>query len=69
MSKKRRIELPGNLGKLLIPKDSDVNKLREKYPEEKYTLTSVTADGNPLGFLLKKVEKKKAKPCKKCGTK
>lgn len=64
MSKKSGIKLPGKQGRLLISKDAD--KLKKKYPEGKYTLTSViTADGAPVGFLLQKVKTKK---CVTCGS-
>jgi putative transposon-encoded protein len=54
---KRRIKLPGKKGKLLLPKNGDLEKLRAKYPEDKFSLTAVTADGTPLGFLLQKIKK------------
>lgn len=47
---KRQIKLPGKLGKLLIPKDGDIEKLKKKYPDDKFSLTTViTSDGKPVG--------------------
>lgn len=64
---KRRIWLPNKLGRLLVPKNADMDKLKKKYPEDKFSLTTVlTSEGTPIGFLLKKI-KKKAEPCPTCG--
>lgn len=66
MNKKRRIKLPDRLGKLLVPKKgSKIEKLQKRYSEDEFSLTSVmTSDGEPLGFLLRKLDKTK-KPVKK----
>lgn len=56
VKKSRKIKLPGKMGKLLLPKNGDIDKLKERYPEDKFSLTSViTSDGKPLGFLLQKI--------------
>jgi hypothetical protein len=63
VKKSRRFNLPNKMGKLLIPKNADAKKLKEKYPEDQFTVTSViTSDGKPLGFLVKKLN-----PCPTCG--
>ena len=55
---KRKIKLPDNLGKLLIPKKSSIEKMQKRYPEKKYSVVVVTtADGKPLGFLVNKINK------------
>ena len=58
MKKRRRIKLPGGLGRLLIPKNGNAEKLKKRYPEKKYSLTAVvTTDGQPIGFLAKRIKK------------
>lgn len=60
VSKKRKIKLPDNLGKLLLPKDGNIEKLKKRYSgKKKFSFTSVmTSDGKPLGFLLRKIDLK-----------
>lgn len=66
MKKRRKVKLPGKLGLLLIPKNGCVEKFKKRYPEKKFTLTAVvTADGEPVGYLARRVEKKSKKTSKK----
>jgi hypothetical protein len=66
MKKRRKVKLPGKLGRLLIPKNGCVEKLKRRYPEKKFTLTAVvTADGEPVGYLARRVEKGVSKTPKK----
>jgi hypothetical protein len=43
----------GTLAKVIVHDKCTV----QKYPEDKFSLTAVTADGTPLGFLLQKIKK------------